>query len=81
MTLTKENVCVFIENEMQLEEAKRILKKYDETHTIDGTFSLDYDSRHNFLQIFIDCKWWLGKRHISHTEITLSKLELILKNI
>lgn len=30
MKLTKENVCVLIENEAQLEEARKMLEKYGE---------------------------------------------------
>ena len=30
MKLTKENVCVFIEDEAQLEEARKMLEKYGE---------------------------------------------------
>ena len=78
MKLTKENVCVFIENESQLQFAKEILKKYGESIANDGTFELT-DEQGNYLQLFKgDYKWCLLTKW--KRQITISKLEEILKN-
>ena len=80
MKLTKDNVCVFIENESQLQEAKELLENYGEEIAEDDTFSIDCCTNHNFLQLFIDDKWWVGMRNKYQNPITLSELEEILKN-
>ena len=78
MKLSKQNVCVFIENEAQLQEAKELLEKYGEE--IDDTmFYITKWKSCNYAS-----KWRLdGKWRISNSErnqITLSELEEILKN-
>ena len=78
MKLTKDKVCVFIENESQLNEAKELLEKYGEEITEDGTFELTGEQV-NYLQLFIgDLKWCLLSKW--RNQITLSELEEILKN-
>lgn len=80
MKAIKDKVCVFIENEAQLQEAKEMLEKYGEEIAEDDTFSIDCCTNHNFLQLFIDDKWWVGMRNKYQKQITLSELETILKN-
>ena len=78
MALTKQNVCVFIENEAQLNEAKELLEKHGEEIAEDGTFRLTSKSE-NYLQLFVgDKKWCLLTKW--RKQITLSELEEILKN-
>lgn len=78
MALTKDKVCVYIENEAQLNEAKELLEKYGEEITEDGTFRLT-SKLDNYLQLFIcDLKWCLLSKW--RNQITLSELETILKN-
>lgn len=78
MKLTKDKVCVYIENEAQLQEAKELLEKHGEE--IDDTmFYITKWKGSNFAS-----KWRLdGKWRINNSErkpITLSQLEEILKN-
>lgn len=79
MTLTKDKVCVYIENEAQLKEARELLEKYGEEITEDGTFELTDDNK-NYLNIFVDGVWFLCDKHSYLNQITLSELETILKN-
>jgi len=77
MKLTKENVCVFIKDETQLEEARKMLEKYGEI--IDNYFFRLTQSEDNFLQYFpIDNDWGLAYQ-ADETQITLQQLEEILK--
>lgn len=78
MALTKDKVCVYIENEAQLNEAKELLEKYGEKIAEDGAFELK-SKLDNYLQFFLyDLKWRLLSKW--GNQITLSKLEEILKN-
>lgn len=81
--LTKQNVCVFIENEEQLEEAKELLIKYNQKDLIDENhFFLDTDgeTEYNFLYFEIVTRdWGLGMSKYK-TIITLLELEEILKH-
>lgn len=80
MKLTKENVCVFIESEAHLEEARQLLEKYGEIISDDGTFSISEDYFFNYLRVFIDETWFLGtvpeRKNVK--QITLTELEQIL---
>ena len=80
MKLTKQNICVYIENEAQLQQAKELLEKHGEEIAEDGTFSINKGNNQDFLQLFIDDKWWVGMRNKYQKQITLSELETILKN-
>lgn len=77
----KEEVCVFIENEEQLEEAKNILIKSGEKIDV-GIFFLseEDDVADNFLRYDEDEKLWGLCYVITQTPITLSELETILMN-
>jgi hypothetical protein len=83
MKLTKENVCVFIENEAQLEEARQLLEKYGEDlATFEYAFDLIYhDLRYPYLRLHDFRKdWFLSNRiHWNQTQITIRQLEEILK--
>lgn len=79
MKLTKQNVCVFIENKAQLQQAKELLKKYGEEIAEDGTFELS-SKEANYLNIYIDDKWFLGWKHEYFNQIKLSELDTFLKN-
>ena len=78
MKLSKENVCVYIENEAQLQGAKELLEKQGEEIAEDGTFKLTNDNE-NYLNLYIDNKWFLGSNQVFFNQITLSELETILK--
>jgi len=79
MKLTKENVCVFIENEAQLEEARKMLVKYNELITKDGTFNLTSIKYYDYLQILTLSDEWYCASKDDKNEITLQQLEEILK--
>lgn len=81
MKLQKHEVCVFIENEAQLQEARELLEKYGEEITsepLDFQF-IDYES--NYLSLdFNNHVWVVYDKSLPHeTQITLSQLEEILK--
>ena len=78
MNFTKESVCVFIKDEVQLKEAKDLLKKYG--YNIDSKY-LYMSKTHtmNFLQKDMLFDWSLFDNNDENlTEITLSELETIL---
>ena len=77
MKLKKENVCVFIDNESQLEEARELLLKYGENISMD-CFSL---KAYKYLQFDDgeDSMDWYMCDEIGLTKITLQQLEEILK--
>jgi hypothetical protein len=77
MKLTKENVCVFIDNEAQLKEARKMLEKHGEKIATDGTFSLSSDLKWQYIR-FDFGNWWLADR-CRFNEITIQQLEEILK--
>ena len=75
MKLTKQNVRVFIKNEAQLQEAKKLLEIYNQP-IFERWFNLEYD----FYYLFFDgIDWWIGSNDTKEL-ITLSELETILKN-
>jgi hypothetical protein len=79
MKLTKENVCVFIENEAQLEEARKMLDKYGESITKDGTFEISKETHYNYLRIWtLSDEWYCSLKDV-RTQITMQQLEEILK--
>lgn len=79
MKLDKTSVCVFIENETHLQQARELLERYGQTIAYDGTFSLTPTSRLNNLRIVPSTnEWFLGLKAYCD-EITLSELEEILK--
>ena len=79
MKLSKQNVCVFIENEAQLQQAKELLEKHGEEIAEDGTFELS-SKEANYLNLYIDDKWFLGWKHEYFNQIKLSELDTFLKN-
>lgn len=83
MKLTKENVCVFIEHEAQLEQARELLVKYLEEPADDGSFGLSktHNSCENYLQFDVTNQdWWLFHAGASKLKITLTELEKILSD-
>lgn len=78
MKLDKTNVCVFIENELQLQESRELLERYKCEITEDGTFSLSHETEANYLQLFC-VNWFLGFCD-NLKQITLTELETILKD-
>lgn len=79
MKLTKEKVCVFIEDEAQLEQARELLVKYGED--IDRvTFCLSINIKSNFLRYCREFQdWGLGEELIT-TITTITELEKILSD-
>jgi len=82
MILTKENICVFIENGAHLEEAGQLLEKYGEKIDLDTTIQFDERSLRNQFITYdaIDGDWFIGYNSARDKEITLTELEIILKN-
>lgn len=81
MKLTKENVCVLIEDEAQLQQARELLVKYKQELADDGCFALSkpHNSYANYLQFDITNQdWWLF--HARKNKITITKLEKILSD-
>jgi hypothetical protein len=75
MKLTKENVCVFIDNEAQLEEARKMLDEYGEKVDT-STFDL---SAFNHVQFDTYEQDWFVCDEDGLKIITLKQLEEILK--
>ncbi len=78
MKLTKKSVCVYIENEAQLQEARELLSKYNQIeweHT--DAFNLKYNA--NYLVYSDTDNDWFITENIIETKITLQELETILK--
>ena len=78
--LRKEEVCVYIENEAQLQEARELLEKYGEEISEDCN-AMDFifwGVPHNILTIHSD-GWYLSRFNWRKTKITLQELETILK--
>lgn len=78
MSLTKENVCVLIENKTQLEAARLLLEKHGEEVASDGTFELSDDIDYNYLQIWSLSDQWYCSLGDDKTKITLLELQNIL---
>lgn len=79
MKLTKDQVCVYIENEAQLQEARELLKKYGEDY--DDNLMMLSEPIENYLQLYDFYGWNLNFPLNSDIEkaITLQELETILK--
>lgn len=77
MNLTKENVCVLIENEAQLKKAIQLLKKYGEHLDKDTGFYTGSLEGYNYLK-FYKRTWWTLMYKPGGKQITLSELEQIL---
>jgi len=81
--LTKENVCVFIESEAQLEEARKMLEKYGEKESAkEYAMELRFeDMNYPYLRTDVNLQeWFLSNRIPWHqTQITIQQLEEILK--
>lgn len=82
MKLNKEQVCVFIENESQLQKAKELLLKYGEELSIDGSFNISTSKSYNYLQMLFKKYWHLS--NISWVNdgmriVNLEELEEILQ--
>lgn len=78
MKLDKTNVCVFIENEAHLQQAREVLERYGHKAHLE-TFFLS-DPEDNFMYYYIgNDDWRLAFKAREDNEITLSELEEILK--
>lgn len=75
MKLQKHEVCVFIENESQLQEARELLEKYGEK-ICENTF---YLYGNNYVQFDEWENDWFTCDEVGLAQITLSQLEEILK--
>lgn len=60
MQLDKSKVCVFIENEEQLEEMRQFLEGKGEILDNDSWFCLDERQNLNYLQLSYFKLWWLS---------------------
>lgn len=78
MKLTKENVCVFIENEAQIEEARKMLEKYGEIESKSTDSFIYEDGKYPYLQEY-EAEWYLSQFTWENEQITLQQLEEILK--
>lgn len=77
--MKKEDVCVFINNKAQLKEAKELLEKYG-YNTDSKYLYISKTKTMNFLQNDMLFDWCLFDNDDENlTEITLSELEIILK--
>ena len=77
MKLTKESVCVYIENEAQLEEARELLKKYGERQCEEEMWL-----RYKYLSFDrYDREWYIGMLFSGDKQITLQELETILNEV
>lgn len=82
MKLTKEQVCVLIENEAHLQQAREVLERYGENVFHVSFFNknealmYDHSDGHWFMCNMEIFKKWEEKRV---TQITLTELEQILK--
>lgn len=75
MKLTKYKVCVYIENEAQLQEARELLERYGECIDIWTLKRNEFTKQYNYLSLI--CKWGLYRK--TRKQITLQELETILK--
>ncbi len=85
MKLDKTNICVFIENEAQLQEARELLERYGETIDDEMFYIHGSEESLNYLQVVDnDYGWWLALNRKANGEIlkliTLTELETILKD-
>lgn len=81
MKLTKKDVCVFIENEAQLKEARGLLERYGQG-IFNSIFIISIKEDLNYLYFNSNFNSWGlgGKKSPYFTKITLTELEEILKN-
>lgn len=79
MNLTKEQVCVFIEDDAQLEKAINVLNKYNEKHSrFEDSMLLNFSGKKfNYLTL-LNGYWFLADFE-SGKQITLKELEKLLK--
>lgn len=83
MKLNKENICVLIENEEQLQQAREILERCGENQGDEE--SMEMDSLNKYLTFHSDVDtshWYVGQGVFLHknlTPIPLSKLESVIK--
>lgn len=77
MKIDKTNVCVFIENEAHLQQAKELLYRYGEATCHDYFKMTPWEYCNKISLMRMDNKWRVGNS--DKTQITLSELEEILK--
>lgn len=75
MKLDKTNVCVYIENESQLKEARGLLEKYGEE-----IYASLFELGHHGQNLKFHRWWYIGEQLDFETLITLPELEQILKS-
>lgn len=81
MKLNKEEICVYIENEAQLDEARQLLEKYGEKESKNKS-AMDFvfnGTKCHYLTQNIHGKWYLQMNLMYETIITLQQLEQMLK--
>lgn len=74
MKLTKENVCVYIEDEAHLQEMREFLESEGEKITKDGTFRITAAAS-NYLQIWYNDNAWYLTDSIGQQKITTSQFK------
>lgn len=81
MKLTNEKVCVFIDDEAQLEKARELLVKYgcDIDSSLD-LFGLLKRKGWLYLQLYESPKEWFFSKRNNKIPITLTELEKILSD-
>lgn len=78
MKLDKTNVCVFIEDEAHIQQAREVLERYGYFLSEDGTSELTNDSNDYMYYNELYKDFCLGAK-LGMKVITLSELEEILK--
>lgn len=78
---TKQEICVPIRNEQELQQAKDMLEKNGEKIcTSDFNFNFREINRNwIYLKTDIGGYWYIGRKDGYHTEIPISELESVLK--
>ncbi len=81
MKLNKSNVCVLIESEAQLQQAREMLERYGEEEGDSKDSFLFGNGEFPYLKMLIHPKkvWYLSRIQWESELITLSELEEILK--
>tara|TARA_R110000868_G_scaffold279203_1_gene539253 strand:- start:8492 stop:8725 length:234 start_codon:yes stop_codon:yes gene_type:complete len=74
MNLEKKDVCVYVKDEIQLQNVKELLEKYKENIDV-HLFDLQY----NFVQYSVLDNDWFTTEQYELKKVKLSKLEEILK--
>lgn len=84
MKLTKRNICVLIENEEQLQQAREILIRCGERVETEPPFEYGEDSDENkhiyYMEIRNEWCYYYGAHKPNETPIPLSELESVIKN-